>query len=786
VKIRVSPWLNFFGASGAGATVVAFCLLLLWHDPLVFWNDDYELSILPVFADVARSWSEGQWPLLSPYSWVCSNLAGEFQYGTFSIFVNAAVIAVWKFPLNFAQQAAALSITHLFILAAGAFLLARDRLRHYDIIRPAPTGKGAGRSRPARDSSISLSVFVALVAALNGWIICWGASDWFGALGAFAWLPWAWWGLERALNSRRSSWRFLWPAPFVYLVVTGGFPYTVVMLAVLISWLSLKSLIQRQSLTAILPMLFGVALGFGLSAPAWLAILNYVRGSARQFQSSAAHWQWIVPATALPGLILPCWTINWADFLTRYLPHSGTELACGLVPPVALIAGFINRGRALVRQIGWELGLLMLVLIISMLPSAGMFRWSFRWLPFFHLILALCAAEALLLWPAPGTVATTPVKLTSPGVIAFAAVAITSAAMFVFGASGKYAFPLTWIFLALAAVWALAEFIARDAARRRPGQRSALTLPQPWIPVFVTLAAFLATYLCIPPNGGVPKYNLSQELTKPAPLDPQRLYLSLYPPAESTYRMENKPGPVGQTVRPGSTSMWAALHFVNGYSPIRAAGVARYFDFEIHGEFNVHVGEYFLLEKAGPEGELAQIGVDGIAIAREIDVEPRPASEWDLAISNDEGRVFHRRGPPFARVRSVTAIDSRPNEEFAPATVSRIADLRNRVQIDVDVPSVGRPALLTFSRPFFSGYKAWLGGRKLAVNSYRGLFPIVELPPGSRGRLVLAYRPSWLVYGGGVSIFSAVLLFAGSVAAFVGRRSSPPTGNGGQEWPPNN
>src|SRR6266850_3153671 len=118
---------DFAGAIVSGVIVIAFCLLLLQHDPLLFFNDDYQLSILPVFADVARSWGEGHWPLLSPYSWVCSNLAGEFQYGTFSVFVNAAVVLIWKFPLAFAQQAAALSITHLCFLAAGAFLLARDR-----------------------------------------------------------------------------------------------------------------------------------------------------------------------------------------------------------------------------------------------------------------------------------------------------------------------------------------------------------------------------------------------------------------------------------------------------------------------------------------------------------------------------------------------------------------------------------------------------------------------------------------------------------------------------------
>ena len=48
---------EILGALGAGLTVVLFCLTLFWHDPLLFWNDDYELSILPVFADVARSWS---------------------------------------------------------------------------------------------------------------------------------------------------------------------------------------------------------------------------------------------------------------------------------------------------------------------------------------------------------------------------------------------------------------------------------------------------------------------------------------------------------------------------------------------------------------------------------------------------------------------------------------------------------------------------------------------------------------------------------------------------------
>ena len=709
------------GALSAGLLVVFFCLLLVWHNPLVFWNDDYELSVLPVFADMARSWSESHWPILSPYSWVCGNLAGEFQYGTFSLFVNAAVILIWKIPLTFPQEAAALSIAHLFALAIGAFLLARER----------------GFATP-------LSIFVALVASLNGWIVCWGATDWFGALGAFTWLPWAWWGAERALDVRRTKWRFLWPASFVYLVVTGGFPYTVLMLLLLIAWLSIKSLVQTRKLFSILPMLLGVALGFGLSMPAWLALLDLIQGSARELQPAKAHWQWLVPPAALPGLILPYWTVNWADFSNRYLPHTATELACGLVAPAALIAGLAWRGRLLVRRIKWELILLFVVLLLCMIPTTGLFRWSFRWLPFFYLILAICAAEALRLSldsPVPATAAL--------GIVVLMAVLA-----WIFHTTGPYALPLAWILVGLAAVWFCLEFLLRLLRVRQ------------WAPVAITFCALLATYFCIPTNCGVPRFNFSQELLKAAPLDPQRLYLSVYPWAELRYCTANNPQPVGQTLRPGSTSMWAGLRFVNGYSPIRAAGVAREFATSIHGEINPEVGSNLLNRQAGPEGELALLGVDGIVVAREVDLAPQPTAEWELVVSTDEGNVFHRRGAPFARVRSVTSIDSRPNEQFVFANIANVDDSRNRVQADVDVPNGKRSALLTFSRPYFRGYEARIRSQKFAVTSYRGLLPVVEVPGGTTGRLILSYRPPWLIWGRAVAFACLLAEAFGLLAAW--------------------
>ncbi|MFL6553260.1 MAG: hypothetical protein ACJ8LV_07835, partial [Chthoniobacterales bacterium] len=145
---------------------------------------------------------------------------------------------------------------------------------------------------------------------------------------------------------------------------------------------------------------------------------------------------------------------------------------------------------------------------------------------------------------------------------------------------------------------------------------------------------------------------------------------------------------------------------------------------------------------------------------------PRPSSEWELVVSTAEGNLFHRRSAPLPRIRSITSIDSRPNEEFVLAAISRINESRNFVHADIDVPPHSRPALLTFSRPYFRGYKASIGNQKLAITSYRGLFPVLEVPPGTHGRLTVAYRPAWLLWGGGVAAGCGLIVLIGGVAVW--------------------
>jgi hypothetical protein len=708
-------WRDILGAAFAGTLVVVLCLLVLRREPYAFWVDDYQISILPVFADMARSWSEGTLPLLSPYSWVCGNLAGEFQYGTFSVFVNAAVVVVWKFALSFPQQAAAMSITHLAVLASGGFLLARGRGLH--------TGT---------------ATMVALVAALNGWIVAWGASDWFGALAAFTWLPWSWWALEYALRGDGPRWRVLLPAPFIYLLIAGGFPYTILMLLVVTGWLALHTLAATRDWRSPLRMAPGWLLGVGLAAPAWWSLIEMSRGSRRATETFAAR-QWMVPFDGLPGFILPAWTVDWVQFEAQVGPHPALELACGFAPAVVIVAAAVILRKRFLAANGWLLGLLAFVLLVCMLPGAGIFRFSFRWLPLVHVVLALLAGAALEQWLASAR-ASGWWNRANLGLWALGLV-IPLIIVMLFGdqpvSVDNTMLPL-WFSVLAACWWAIDGALRRAAARQ-------------WLAAGVTFAALLLTYRDMGTSGPVARYPFQDSLNTPAPLATDRLYLSLYRAPHEVYTTRDLGWSVGETLRLGSTSMFAGVHLINGYSPISPAGVGRLFDFGTHGQINRAKVDELVIDESGPDGLLAELGIDGIIVAWDFDMPGRLPANWEVVTQWSDGYVLHR-DENLAHVRA------RKADGLATADVRIIENSRHRVVADVTPDDTTRPVALLFSRPFFPGYKARLNGTAIPVTSYRGLIPAVEIPAGQSGRLELIYRPKAVTVGGAIAAASLVAL----------------------------
>lgn len=724
--------------TAAGLAVVAICLLFCWHDPRFFWNDDYQMTFLPVFEEVNRAWRAGEWPLLTQGSWVCGNLAGEYQYGTFSIFINACILTIWSLGFSLAGKAAAFAIVHEFVLATGAFTLACSR----------------GIKTP-------LALFVALVAALNGWIICWGATNWIAGLTSFAWLPWAWWALEHAATPR---WRGRWvgaAAVFMYLSLTAGWPFTTLMLLLLTGWIAARRLVAGAGLKPLLPLVAAWTLGGLMSLPAIWMLVEYVQGSERAGTDTGLNWTWTVPLLAWPAMLAPTAPTIWRSFYAA-LPHLPLELANGLSPIVMLVVGLTQSPRPWRRDWPWLLGLIAAVATLAMLPSAGVFRWSFRWLPLFHLVLALLAAEVWQAVDAPvsGDTAEHMPRDRSrwfrwrhaSGLVA---VALGAGYLAACGGSlpqfDRYSFDLAII----AAAWAACGLAASLLPTNLP-----LAAIQPWLPAGVAAAALATLFIRVPPNLAVPVFPFDESFLTAAPLDRDRLHMSLYVEEDlPTQRLP--PGSLGQAFRPGNSALFAGIRMINGYSPIHPRGIGMMLPFETHGQMFPDGVRWVFEHGAGPGDVLAVIGVDALVVTKHAArLGQLPEAEWAKVWSGTEADVFHRRG---VRVGSVAVLTPDAAGDQPPQRLPLLVDSRHHAAIDL--PAADSPRQVVFSRPWYAGWQASLDGRPIATTAYKSVAVAAVVPSNAAGRLEITYRPTGFMIGLPIALVAAL------VALLVATRS---------------
>ena len=704
---------EILAASLAGLTVVAICLVFAWHDPRFFWNDDYQMTFIPVFEEVNRAWRAGEWPLLTQSSWVCGNLAGEYQYGTFSIFINLCILAIWSLGLPLAGKAAAFAVVHEFVLAAGAFTLARSR----------------GLGPP-------LATLVALVAALNGWIVCWGATNWIAGLTSFAWLPWAWWAIEHAAGPR---WRGRWiaaAAVFLYLSLTAGWPFTTLMLLLLSAWIAARRIAAGEGLRPLLSLSAAWTLGGLMALPALWMLIEYVQGSERTGGGTGLNWTWTVPMMAWPALLAPTAPTIWKSFYAD-LPHLPLELANGMAPVVMLAVGLALAPRPWRREWPWLLGLLALLAVISTLPSAGVFRWSFRWLPLFHLVLALTAAEA---WQSSeGIASSRSLRWRHAG--GLVAVALGTGYLALRG----WSIPIFDLHMFDLAVIAAARAAIGIASAARPAVTA-------WLPAAVTAAAIISLFLRVPPNLAVPVFPFDESFLDAAPLDRDRLHMSLYV-EEDLPSARLPPGSLGQAFRPGNSAMLAGIRMINGYSPIHPRGIGTMLPFETHGQMFPEAVRWVFAEGAGPGDVLPTIGVDALVVSKNAArIGSLPDAEWERVWSGDEADVYHRRG---VTVRSATILSPDAAAEEASRRAPLVIDGRHRAEIDL--PAAAAPRLVVFPRPWYAGWQATLDGRPIPTTAYKNVAIAAAVPANAAGRLTIAYRPAGFTLGLPIALVAALV-----------------------------
>jgi hypothetical protein len=701
--------------------------------PAAFYFDDFQSQYVPAYVDIARALREGTFPLLSPYSWFGGALAGEYQYGVFSAFLLPVVGIVGSLPLSPRGIAVALAAVHLPILAAGVAVMMR-----------------------ARGASHHLAVLLGTAVPLSGFFFCWGMADWFPMVTAFTWAPWTIWAFTRALETPFVLRRASVAAVFLYLTLSGGWPFTCLSLLVFCAFEAVVACGAERSVRPLLPAAIAWVLGGLMASPALLMLLAHAAESSRRIADKHVHG-WTVSFKALLGVLVPSLSVSWQGFGGITIdPAVDTFLGLGI--PVIVVTALVRGRGAAVRRALPELLLTLLFTALSMFAAHGQFRWPFRWLPFQSLAIAALAAR--LDGEPPGRRFTDSVVLGTT-----AALAALGGLLVGIENGTRTQIGVALGLSALCVFWLAASRVVRSEL-------------QGAVSVLVSCTSLVWVHVSLPNPHMAPSWPSGRAADAEQRFDSGRTYLSVHGP-RAVYGPQSHTNPEDWAlVHSGNRGMLEARRWVNGYSPLLPRGLRDWLELDWSGY--VHADLYRCLTAyMSPGGLFDQLGISGLVVPMYLQgadawfaLTPELAQHWAIVHSSPRYHLLQRSVAPAA-AQSAAAVHFVPDPAAAPRNcpagalpvllsessrarsgISQVGETSlevledSRLRARVRVPD-GRdePSAIVFTRPYFDGYRAFFGDAELPVEAAFGIAPCVLVPPGKGGELTLVYRPRAVVYG---------------------------------------
>lgn len=690
-------------AAAAGMGVVVICLLPLAVNDRFYFNDDYQSYFMPVFREIARLIMAGEFPLSTPRIWFGGAIAGEYQYAVFHP-VCLALYLILSGVDNLVVAATLYSLTHIFLLAAGLYALCR----HLDCA-PLPAFTGA------------------LIGTTSSWLLYWGAANWIPALVSEAWAVWA---LLFLLLAARSARYAAAAAVAVAFTLLAGWPFTSLALLVAIIALAALACAARAEPAGVWRAALALALGALLAMPALLTTAAYLAESSRE---PAAPPLWILTLNGLLSVGVPSAVEVWKVQEGVWYPNSKVQMlyASWLIPVALAVGGWGQLWRTRRRTLLAVLTLAALFALGSMLPVIGQFRWFIRLLPFYHV--ALAVLTALLLNHAAAADGRWRRRYPLALLLVFLPFLIPTAL-------GSHTYVLSMLFgpAILVALAVALEFGRRNIALFR-------------VLLIAGHALILAMVIVVwPRNIVVPVWDYpaagpsaSVDLERPV------RRLALY---DSAFGLE--PGRAyWSLIALGNTAAFLNAETINGYSPLVQRGIARLFCFNFKGGicaedaperlFRRRFYSLNLLDLAG----IGEVATDSAGHAARFSA--LAGDDWRIALRDGPYTVFRRAQPPADTLAAVVP------EGLTVMETDRSA---RRAVFELRPASDFPGGELVLRRPWYPGVYARLNGRALDVRTLEGALPVVTLPPGARGRLVVGYWPKGLDVGLILSVLAVIML----------------------------
>jgi hypothetical protein len=722
-----------------------------------FYIDDYQSAFLPVCMDIGRSLDSGEYPLVSPYSWVGGAIAGNFQFGIFNIVHIPIIYGLYKIGLDPVGFAKYLTLVYLFILCLGiAWLSDYYRL------------------------SVWAKVLAISIGSMNYFVLYWSGFDWAIGLASFAWLPWCWGALARVVSEKKIRW-IVSSGLGIYLVISLGYPYTILMLALVALWLCLQCLQKKDRTIKIAQLALAWVLGVGLSMPAILLFIEYYAHSARANEVDSLSTVWTVPPEAFWGLLNPLYISIW-NMWGAFQRYYSFELFSGLVPPVVLILLACHPTLRKQSRLGFELLLLALVCLFLILPSGTVgYRWSFRWLPLYGLIVAIIAAKTFDVLERT--------RHDSYNIIIFgyrvSAVmlcTIMSISLFLY----QY-IVMGYVVLTKArglyAVSVMTGFLLWHILLTRRGKFGGTVRVAP---VLMTIVLLATVNIAKVDKKVVQKWHgLNCFDVANLRFDSKTRYVSLF--SQQDFLSQNSV----YTIMPGNTPMLAKVYSVSGYASMMPGNLYRLFGFEYSGAMPQVVMDATCKNAFATGGMFDLLGIDGVVFgfSQRERAGQAVAEGWNIVSEGASGVILHRARRNDMHIESASlatyknsdadvvralreksdsarrhvlldADGGRPSREaaFAPVSIEHPVVKRNSLAADIANASQETPGLIIFKRAWYPGYRVFLNDRELPVVHADMLLPAVVIPPGQSGRLLLDFAPASLRIGLIVAGCSLLLL----------------------------
>ncbi len=356
-------------------TVLALAAVPLTQNSRYYFYGDTQVGSFGQWYHFGELLRAGHWPLIDLTTWRAGNFVAEGQWGLFSPLVMVIALASTVAP-NAVVLASAVKILTLLTAALGTFLLARTYRLH-----------------PA-------AAYVAGLAVTGGGVTQYlDSPSWMTGLLVWALLPWAWWGIRRTMLDRRNPFPALLAG---YLVVTVGYVYGTLLLAVVVA-VSLVDCVLARDRTAFLKVL-GIGVCGGL-----VAVTIYLPGILTASVTTRDTWeilndgQLTIDVRALLVSVLPTGVVN--NILGEASPLPVGYIAW-FVPLLAWVDPRRLRGR--VRPLVGVIVMTTVTTLFALGPSdVGPLRWPVRVMPFVVLGVVLIVVALVsqgLRRPSPGRV----------------------------------------------------------------------------------------------------------------------------------------------------------------------------------------------------------------------------------------------------------------------------------------------------------------------------------------------------------------------------------------------